>query len=79
MSKIITRLIREKVKDILLVNDDEIRHAMKLIYERMKLVIEPSAAVSLAAVLRYGSLFRGKRVGIILCGGNVDLKVLSGI
>lgn len=79
LGDITLKIIRENVEDILLVNDDEIKSAMKLIYERMKLVIEPSAAVSLAAVLRYGNLFRGKRIGLILCGGNVDFKMLSSL
>jgi len=45
-----------------------------LVYERMKIIIEPSCAVPLAAVLKNPELFRGKKVGIILTGGNVDLS-----
>lgn len=65
------------VKDILLVSEDEIKAALKLVYERMKIVVEPSCVVPLAAVLRNPSLFKGKNVGIILSGGNVDLLKLS--
>ena len=50
---------------------------MRLVYERMKIVLEPSAVVSLAAVLKNKDLFAGKRVGVIISGGNVDLLKLS--
>lgn len=65
--------IRKHVKDILLVNDQEILSALRLVYERMKIVIEPSCAIPLAAAIKYRELFEGKRIGIILSGGNVDL------
>ena len=71
-------IIKKYVKDILTVNDDEIIAAMRLVYERMKIVIEPSAAVPLAAVLKNKSLFEGKKVALIFSGGNVDLSKLSG-
>jgi threonine dehydratase len=67
-------VIRKYVDSILTVNEYSIIFAMKLIWERMKIVIEPSAAVPLAAVLEHASLFRNKRLGIILSGGNVDLE-----
>ncbi|MDN3688026.1 pyridoxal-phosphate dependent enzyme [Cyclobacterium jeungdonense] len=69
-------IISEHVTDILTVNDEEIIAAMRLIYERMKLVIEPSCAVPLAAVLRNKTRFQNQKVGIILSGGNVDLAKL---
>jgi threonine dehydratase len=69
-------LIKEHVKDILLANDEEIKKAMRLIWERMKMVVEPSSAVALAAVLRNKELFAGKTIGIIISGGNVDLSKL---
>jgi threonine dehydratase len=65
--------IRKHVSDILLVNDPEILSSLRLVYERMKIVIEPSCAVPLAAAIKHQKLFEGKRVGIILSGGNVDL------
>jgi threonine dehydratase len=71
-------LIKQFVKDILLVSDAEIIAAMKLVYERMKVVVEPSGAVTLATVLKNKELFSGKRVGIVFSGGNVDLSKLSG-
>jgi threonine dehydratase len=71
-------IIKKYVKDILTVNDDEIIAAMKLVYERIKIVVEPSAAVPLAALIKNKSMFEGKKVGIIFSGGNVDLKKLGG-
>jgi threonine dehydratase len=70
------KIIRENVTDILTVTEDQIIDAMRLIWERMKIVIEPSSAVPLAALLANKALFSGKRVGIILSGGNVDLAKL---
>lgn len=69
-------IIQKYVKEIIRVEEDEIIQAMKLIWERMKIVIEPSCAVPLAAVLRDKEKFAGKKVGIILSGGNVDLTKL---
>ncbi|MEN9458739.1 MAG: hypothetical protein RL135_1329 [Bacteroidota bacterium] len=67
-------IIREYVTDIFLVSEDEIKAALRLVYERMKIVVEPSCVVPLAAVLKHRDLFKGKKIGIILTGGNVDLK-----
>ena len=67
-------IIQAHVTDILLVSEDEIKAALRLVYERMKIIIEPSCAVPLAAVLKNAALFKGKKVGIILTGGNVDLS-----
>ncbi|WP_064196729.1 MULTISPECIES: threonine/serine dehydratase [Emticicia] len=69
-------IIRKYVKDIIIVSDEEIIAAMKLIWERLKIVIEPSCAVPFAALLKEKERFKGKRVGIILTGGNVDLGKL---
>ncbi|WP_266365165.1 threonine ammonia-lyase [Tellurirhabdus rosea] len=69
-------IIREHVADILTVSDPEIVAAMRLIWERMKIVIEPSCAVPLAAVLKHKDHFAGQRLGLILTGGNVDLGKL---
>jgi len=70
-------IIKQFVKDILIVSDKEIIEAMLLVYERMKIVIEPSGAVSLAALLKNKEIFKGKRIGVILSGGNVELKKLG--
>jgi threonine dehydratase len=69
-------IIRMYVADIIVVSDDEIISAMKLIWERLKIVIEPSCAVPLASLLKQKERFAGKKVGIILTGGNVDLGKL---
>jgi threonine dehydratase len=78
-------IIREHVTDIFTVSEAEISAAMRLIWERAKLVIEPSAAVGVAALLKhsakllpFGEGGRGrKKVAVILCGGNVDLGTLG--
>ena len=66
-------IIKQYVKDILTVSDDEIKYAMRLVYERMKLVVEPSGVVPLAALLKNKDIFTGKRVAVIFSGGNVEL------
>jgi len=69
-------IIRKHVEGILTAGEVSIAHAMRIIWERMKIVVEPSAAVPLAAVMSNPALFSGRRVGIILSGGNVDLERL---
>lgn len=71
-------IIYEHVKEIFTVTDEEIIAALRLVYERMKIVVEPSCVVPLAAVLKNKPVFEGKRVGIILSGGNIDLSKLAG-
>ena len=68
--------VRNYVEDILTAEEDEIVEAMKLIWKRMKIVMEPSSAVPLATILKTPETFRGKRVGVIITGGNVDLDKL---
>ncbi|RPA66957.1 pyridoxal-phosphate dependent enzyme [Cyclobacteriaceae bacterium YHN15] len=70
------QIIMQYVDDILTVSDEEIIEAMRLIYERMKIVIEPSCSVPLAALLKHKKRFKAQKVGIILSGGNVDLGKL---
>jgi threonine dehydratase len=67
-------IIYEHVKEVITVSDDEIIDAMRLIWERMKIIVEPSGAVPLAAVLKAREKFQNRSVGIILSGGNVDLN-----
>lgn len=69
-------IIKEYVEDIFTVSEEQIIHAMKLVYERMKIVIEASSAVPLAAVFAHPKVFENKKVGLVLSGGNVDLKKL---
>ncbi|MDZ4140343.1 MAG: pyridoxal-phosphate dependent enzyme [Erythrobacter sp.] len=68
--------VKNHVSDILTASDGEIVEAMKLIWKRMKIVMEPSSAVPLAVILKNPEVFRGKRVGVIITGGNVDLDTL---
>lgn len=67
-------VLQEKVKEIFLVSDREIIEAMHLIWERMKIIVEPSSAITLAALLKNKDLFKGQKVALILSGGNVDLQ-----
>ena len=64
------------VTDILTASEEEIVDAMKLTWKRMKIVMEPSCAVPLATILKNHEVFRGKRVGVVVTGGNVDLDAL---
>ena len=68
--------VRNHVTDILTTSEEDIVDAMKLIWKRMKIVMEPSSAVPLATILKNTHVFAGKRVGIIITGGNVDLDKL---
>jgi threonine dehydratase len=68
--------VSKHVTDILTATEEEIVDAMKLIWQRMKIVVEPSSAVPLATIMKNPGLFAGKRVGVILTGGNVDLDKL---
>jgi threonine dehydratase len=71
-------VVRDLVHDIVVVDDEAIVAAMRLIWERMKIIVEPSAATVLAAALHSSSSssFRGRRVGLVLSGGNVDVSQL---
>ncbi len=69
-------IIQQYVDRIIRVSEAEIIAAMKLIWERMKLVVEASSAVPFAAVLKESETFKGKQIGIIVSGGNVDISSL---
>lgn len=68
--------VKNHVTDILTASEQEIIDAMLLTWKRMKIVIEPSCAVPLATILKNKDVFAGKRVGVVITGGNVDLDVL---
>ncbi len=70
------QVILEKVDDIVTVSEQKIVEAMRLIWERMKIIVEPSSAVPLAAILERKSMLKGQKMGIILSGGNLDLGKL---
>ncbi|MCB8963794.1 MAG: pyridoxal-phosphate dependent enzyme [Bacteroidales bacterium] len=69
-------IISAKCDGILTVPEDTIANAMRMVWERMKIIIEPSSAVPIAAIMANPSLFREQRVGVIISGGNVDLDNL---
>lgn len=68
-------IISNHVEDILTVSEDEILSALRLVWERMKIMIEPSSAVPVAALLKNSGVFAGMRVGVILSGGNADVAL----
>jgi len=69
-------IIQEGVEKIIRVEEDEIKTAMQLIWERMKIVVEPSSAVPFAALLKNKEDYKNKNIGIIISGGNVDVTNL---
>lgn len=66
-------VIKSKVSEIITVSDEEIIQALKMIWENLKVIAEPSCSVVLAAILKRPAQFKGKTVAVILSGGNVDL------
>ena len=72
-SELTFSVIRERVDDVVLVTDDEIREAMRFAFERMRIVLEPSGASALGAILAGTIDVTGRRVGVTLSGGNVDV------
>jgi threonine dehydratase len=75
LSELTFSIIQRNVDRIVTVSDKEIVEAMRLLWERMKIVVEPSGAVSLAALLQICDQLKGRRIGVILSGGNVDLEL----
>ncbi|MBF0277587.1 MAG: pyridoxal-phosphate dependent enzyme [SAR324 cluster bacterium] len=69
-------IIQSHVAEIITVSEKKIIEAMRLIWERMKIIVEPSAAVPLAVLLTEREIFQGLRIGLILSGGNLDLEKL---
>jgi threonine dehydratase len=76
LSELTFKIITEKADGILTVSEDAIIEAMKLIWERMKIIVEPSAAVPLGVILENKALFKGRKTGLILSGGNIDITKL---
>jgi len=71
-------IVQERVRDVLLVSDGELVETMTWMLERMKVLVEPSGVAAAAAVRHRRGDFRGQRVGVVLSGGNVDLRKLAG-
>jgi threonine dehydratase len=73
------RIVKALVSAILLVDDVSIEGAVETLLERQKLVVEGAGAAGVAAVLAAPERFRGRRVGIVICGGNIDARLLASI
>ena len=72
----ISGIIKDKVNGIIPISEEDIISTMQMIWERMKIIVEPSCSIALAAVLNNKNIFSDKKVGLILSGGNVDLDQL---
>ncbi len=70
-------IILKEVSDVFTVSEEDIKKALFFVYERMKMVIEPSSAVAVAALINNSEMFKSNKVGVIISGGNVDLKQLA--
>ena len=77
--RITQRIVRELVDDILLVSEQEIEHAVSLLINIEKTVVEGAGAAGLAAVLKEAGRFKGRIVGLVLCGGNIDTRLLASV
>ena len=77
LSELTLALVRRYAHDVVTVTDDELVAALRLLWTRLKLVVEPTGALGLAAGLAGRADVRGKRVGVILSGGNADLAAIS--
>ena len=77
---IITReILKKHLSDILIVTEDQIEAAIEDLLIHAKLTVEGAGAAGIAALMAYGSRFVGKRVGIVICGGNIDSRILSSL
>ena len=72
-------IIEQFVDDVITVSDKSIERAIAMLAEHEKIVVEGAGATGLAALLQHGIKFKDKKVGIVICGGNIDSKVLSSI
>ncbi len=72
-------IIRAKVDDLLLVDEGDIEQAIVMLLEVEKTLVEGAGAAGLAALLKYAARFKGKKVGLVLCGGNIDPLLLAAI
>ena len=77
--KITRELIRERVDDMVLVDEGDIEQAVLMLLEIEKTVVEGAGAAGLAALLKHPARFAGKQVGLVLCGGNIDPLMLSAL
>ncbi|MDH4193212.1 MAG: threonine/serine dehydratase [Nitrospirota bacterium] len=74
LGEVTLSILQDHLQDVFVVEEEEIIPAMRIAFERMKMVIEPSSAVALAPILRGEPALRGKRVGVVLSGGNISMS-----
>ncbi len=72
-------ILKDFVDNVLTVSDKSIERAIAMLAEHEKIVVEGAGATGLAALIQHGTKFKNKKVGIVICGGNIDSKVLSSI
>ena len=77
--KLTTGIVQALVSDILLVNEVALEHAVTLLIEIEKTVVEGAGAAGLAAMVAHPERFKGRKVGLVLCGGNIDTRLLSSV
>ena len=77
--EITKRIVRDKVDDLVLVDEGDIEQAIVMLLEIEKTLVEGAGAAGLAAVLKYPERFAGQKVGLVLCGGNIDPLLLASI
>lgn len=77
--RITTEIVRQLVDDIVLVTEEEIEHAVSLLIGIEKTVVEGAGAAGLAAVFAHRHMFTGRRIGLVLCGGNIDTRLLASV
>ena len=75
VGKVTFPIIQDLVDDVLTVSEAGITQGVDLVWKHMKMIIEPSSATVIAAMLEHPKLFAGKKVGVILSGGNIDTKL----
>jgi threonine dehydratase len=76
LSELTFAIVRKNVDDIFTVSEESIIECMLLVWERMKIIIEPSSATVLAVIKENPEFFRGRKAGLIVSGGNVDFRKL---
>jgi threonine dehydratase len=77
--RITTELVRQHVDDIVLVREDQLEHAVSMLINIEKTVVEGAGAAGLAALFADPARFRGRNVGLVLCGGNIDTRLLASV
>ena len=77
--KLPAAIVAELVDDIVLVSEDELERAVELMATTQKLVVEGAGAAGIAALLKHWDRFHGRKLGVVLCGGNIDARILASI